>query len=108
MNASVMAAPTYSADPGAAIWLTAAAVINETTATGPDRQRAAGSKDRIGNQWQDRSVETDMGRQSCEHRVGEALRDKHDRDNDCGDKIVGRLRPGVGRYPVENGQQPAK
>ena len=70
----------------------------------PDRERSAGAEDGVGDERQDAGIEPDLGRQAGEHRIGQRLRDQHDRDDHGGHEIVGRGPGTVGAAPIENGK----
>ena len=71
---------------------------------GPDRQRPAGAKQGIGDQRQDRGIESHLRRKAGQQCIGERLRDQHDGHDHRGDQIVdGRLAV-VPPAPVKNRQ----
>ena len=58
----------------------------------PDGQRTRRTENRIGDQGQDRRVKTHFGGKTGQQRIGQGLRDQHDRD-DHRRQQVGRKRP---------------
>src|SRR3546814_7257939 len=68
------------------------------------RERPTGPEQSVGNDRQDRGVEAYFRRQSREHRIGEALRDQHDRDDAGCHEIVRQRGAAIGSAPLENGK----
>ena len=60
---------------------------------GADRQRTRGAEDRIERERRHRGVEPDLRGQPHHQRIGERLRDQHDRHDRRGDQVAGE-RPG--------------
>ena len=69
-----------------------------------DRQSAAGAENRIGDQREDRGVEPDHRRQAGQQRIGEALRDQHDGDDDGRHHVLGQDRAIIRPAPFEDGE----
>src|SRR3546814_15473343 len=59
----------------------------------------AGAENGVCDQRSDRGIETDLGWKSGEHRIGEALRYKHDGDNRSRHEIAGQRRAILGARP---------
>ena len=70
----------------------------------PHRQGAAGAKDGIKQDRHDRRIEPRFGRQPRQQRIGQRLRDQHDRDDHRRDQIIGQGRLVIVAPPVEDGQ----
>ena len=68
----------------------------------PHGQRARCAEDRIEQDRHDRGVKTRLGRQSCQHRIGQRLRDQHDRHDDRGDHIIRERSFVIAAAPVED------
>ena len=87
--ASAMAAPRYSGVP----WDASCADGGRGHQAGhrhrADRQRARGAEDRIEHQRRHRGIEPDLRRQPGQQRIGQRLRDQHDRDDHRHDQVVG-------------------
>ncbi len=89
-KASTTAAAAYSAGPASAELADRGGGHQRDHRHRPDRERAAGAEDRVGDERQDRGVEADLRRQPGQQRVGERLRDQHDRDDHRGDEVAGQ------------------
>ena len=68
----------------------------------PHGQRARCTKDRIKQDRHDRGVQTRLGRQTCQHRIGQRLRNQHDRHDHRGDHIIRERSFIVAAAPVED------
>src|SRR3546814_14628530 len=62
----------------------------------------AGAENGVCDQRSDRGIETDLGWKSGEHRIGEALRYKHDGDNRSRHEIAGQRRAIISARPAQH------
>ena len=67
-----------------------------------DRECPARPQQGIGDDRQHRRVESDFRGQACQHRIGEALRDEHDRHDQCRDHVVGQRMRIITASPLKD------
>ena len=71
-------------------------------------ERARGAENCIGHQRQDRGVKPHFRRQPRQQRIGQRLRDQHNRHDQRSNAIIGKGRGGIAASPVQNGQVTAQ
>ena len=69
---------------------------------GADRERARGAEDRVEHERRHRGIQPDLRRQPRQQRIGQRLRDQHDRDDPRHDQVVGERLAGVFGPPVQD------
>ena len=70
----------------------------------PHRQRAAGAKDGVEHDGRDGGIDPGLGRHPRQKRIGQRLRDQHDRHDHRRDHIPGELAAVIAPPPVEDRQ----
>ena len=68
------------------------------------RERPAGSEDRVDDQRKDGCIEANLWRQTGQHRIGERLRDQHDRHDQGCQQVIRQCFSLVGPSPVKDRQ----